>query len=180
MVVVAAGIVLIPRAPRLGDQAEPVQALAGLLLPSASVFLLLLCNDRQVLAPWVNPPWLNAAATVIIAVLLMLPGILMATTLFPHLNPTHIVIWVSAGLVTGFAAAGLALRLARSRARGATVGAGPPLPRELRAGWRMPSLALLKPVTWSPALRLGMLALRVYLLVAALLLLVKATQVGTH
>ena len=144
------------------------------------MFLLLLCNDRQVLAPWVNPPWLNAAATVIIAVLLMLPGILMATTLFPHLNPTHIVIWVSAGLVTGFAAAGLALRLARSRARGATVGAGPPLPRELRAGWRMPSLALLKPVTWSPALRLGMLALRVYLLVAALLLLVKAIQVGTH
>ena len=178
MVVAAAGIVLIPSAP-LGLVTEAVQALAGLLLPSASVFLLLLCNDRQVLGPWVNPPWLNAAATVIIAVLLMLSGTLMATTLFPHLNPARIIIWVSAGFVTGLAVAGLALRLARSRAGGATAGAEP-LPPGTRADWRMPPLALLKPVTWSPALRLGMFALRVYLLTAALLLLVKAIQVGTH
>ena len=27
---------------------------AGRLLPSASVVLLLLCNDREVLGPWVN------------------------------------------------------------------------------------------------------------------------------
>ena len=33
---------------------EAVQALAGVLLPSASVFLLLLCNDREVLGPWRN------------------------------------------------------------------------------------------------------------------------------
>ncbi|MGH9128137.1 MAG: NRAMP family divalent metal transporter, partial [Acidimicrobiales bacterium] len=44
MVVVAAGIVLIPHAP-LGLITTSVQVLAGLLLPSASVFLLLLCND---------------------------------------------------------------------------------------------------------------------------------------
>jgi Mn2+/Fe2+ NRAMP family transporter len=31
-----------------------VQILAGVLLPSATVFLLLLCNDREVLGPWVN------------------------------------------------------------------------------------------------------------------------------
>ncbi len=45
LVVVAAGIVLIPGAP-LGLITTSVQALAGVLLPSASVFLLLLCNDR--------------------------------------------------------------------------------------------------------------------------------------
>ena len=39
-----------------------VQALAGVLLPSASMFLLLLCNDREVLGPWVNRPWLNVLA----------------------------------------------------------------------------------------------------------------------
>lgn len=33
-----------------------VQALAGILLPSATVFVLLLCNDQAVLGPWVNPP----------------------------------------------------------------------------------------------------------------------------
>ncbi|WP_449341769.1 hypothetical protein [Streptomyces andamanensis] len=42
----------------------------------------------------------------------------------------------------------------------------------------MPPLALLKPVTWSPGMRLGMSLLRGYLVVAALLLLVKAVQLG--
>ncbi|WP_425276302.1 hypothetical protein [Streptomyces carpinensis] len=73
MVALAAAIVLIPRAP-LGLITTAVQALAGLLLPSASVFLLLLCNDRAVLGPWVNPRWLNTLAAVIIAVLLTLSG----------------------------------------------------------------------------------------------------------
>ena len=49
----AAAIVLIPGAP-LGVITDAVQALAGVLLPSASVFLLLLCNDREVLGPWRN------------------------------------------------------------------------------------------------------------------------------
>jgi hypothetical protein len=137
-----------------------VQALAGLLLPSASVFLLVLCNDPQVLGPWVNPRWLNAVATVIIATLLMLSGTLMATTLFPHLDAARIAVWLSVAL-----AAGLAM---------------PKVPRELRSSWRMPPPALLKPVTWSPTLKLGMLALRGYLVIAALLLLIKAIQLGTH
>ena len=49
----AAAIVLIPGAP-LGVITIAVQALAGVLLPSATVFLLLLCNDREVLGPWRN------------------------------------------------------------------------------------------------------------------------------
>ena len=53
---------LIPGAP-LGVITEAVQALAGVLLPSASVFLLLLCNDREVLGPWRNAGWLNVLAT---------------------------------------------------------------------------------------------------------------------
>ena len=55
MVCAAAGIVLLPGAP-LGLITTSVQALAGVLLPSATVFLLLLCNDRAVLGPWVNAP----------------------------------------------------------------------------------------------------------------------------
>ena len=48
MVLLAAAIVLIPGAP-LGTITTAVQALAGVLLPSATVFLLLLCNDKAVL-----------------------------------------------------------------------------------------------------------------------------------
>ena len=175
LVVAAAAIVLIPHAP-LGLITEAVQALAGLLLPSASVFLLLLCNDPEVLGPWVNPRWLNAVATVIIATLLMLSGTLMATTLFPHIDATKVTIWLSIALAAGLAAAGITLRLGKTR----RAAAPPPVPRELRSSWRMPPLTLLKPVTWSPALKLGMLALRGYLVIAVLLLLIKAIQLGTH
>jgi hypothetical protein len=44
--------------------------------------------------------------------------------------------------------------------------------------WRMPALTLLQPVTWSVGTRLGMLALRGYLIVGAALLVVKAIQLG--
>ena len=60
-----------------------MQALAGVLLPSATVFLLLLCNDRAVLGPW-SCSRLNALAAVIIGVLVELSGTLVTTTLFTH------------------------------------------------------------------------------------------------
>ena len=88
MIVVAAGIVLIPGAP-LGLLTTAVQALAGVLLPSASVFLLLLCNDAEVLGPWMNHRWLNVLASVIIGVLLALSGTLVVTTLFPASTPSR-------------------------------------------------------------------------------------------
>ena len=47
-----------------------------------------------------------------------------------------------------------------------------------RTNWRMPPLALLKPVTWSPGTKLGMLMLRGYLVLSVLLLIVKAIQLG--
>jgi hypothetical protein len=57
----AAAVVLIPGVP-LGLITEGVQALAGILLPAATVILILLCNDKEILGPWVNKPWLNAVA----------------------------------------------------------------------------------------------------------------------
>jgi len=42
----------------------------------------------------------------------------------------------------------------------------------------MPPVALLKPVRWNPATRLGMIVLRGYLVVSVLLLIVKAVQLG--
>ena len=48
-----------------------MQVLAGVLLPSATVFLLLLCNDKAVLGPWVNTRLLNAFTGAVIAVLVV-------------------------------------------------------------------------------------------------------------
>ncbi|HVA60381.1 MAG TPA: Nramp family divalent metal transporter [Mycobacteriales bacterium] len=173
LVAVAAGVVLIPRAP-LGLITTSVQALAGLLLPSASVFLLLLCNDREVLGPWVNPRWLNLLAALIVGVLLVLSGTLMATTLFPKLDVTRLTEYLGAALVLGGGAAAAGVRIAQRR-RGVVP---PAVDRSQRATWRMPQLALLKPVSWSPGLKLGMGALRGYLVLAAALLLIKAIRIG--
>ncbi len=49
---------------------------------------------------------------------------------------------------------------------------------EERSTWRMPPLALRKPVTWSPGTKLGMIGLHGYLVVSVLLLIVKAIQLG--
>ena len=179
MVAAAAAIVLIPGAP-LGLITTAVQALAGLLLPSASVFLLLLCNDPEVLGPWVNRPWLNALAGLIVGVLLLLSGILMATTLFPYLDVVAVGGYLAVAMVVLAAAATVTLRwLSRRR----PTAAGPePVAHAIagvdRTTWRMPPLTLLQPVTWSTGTRLGMLALRGYLIIGAVLLVVKAIQLG--
>jgi Mn2+/Fe2+ NRAMP family transporter len=172
MVILAAAIVLIPRAP-LGLITTAVQALAGVLLPSASMFLLLLCNDRAVLGPWVNPPWLNALASVILGVLLMLSGILVVSTLFPSIDVGRLVVVLGVLLVLGLVALGIIV----SRGRATT--SAEPERRLDRATWRMPPVALLTRPTWSRGQLLAMWTLRGYLIVAVLLLLVRAIQIGT-
>ena len=178
MVAAAAAIVLIPRAP-LGLITTAVQALAGLLLPSASVFLLLLCNDREVLGPWVNRRWLNIVAGFIVSTLLLLSGILMATTLFPDVNVVAVTEYLVVAIVIGAILAVGVLKWLERR-RGAQP-LRPPLPTGVdKTHWRMPQLALLDPVTWSAGTKLGMLALRGYLVIGAVLLVVKAVQLGSH
>jgi hypothetical protein len=176
MVVLAAVIVLIPGAP-LGLITTAVQALAGLLLPSASVFLLLLCNDREVLGPWVNRRWLNWVAVLIVGTLLLLSGILMATTIFPHLNVVAVAGYLALAMLILGAAAGPVLRWLARRQPAAPV-APTPVRTVDRNTWRMPPLTLLQPVTWSAGTRLGMIALRAYLVIGALLLVVKAVQIS--
>jgi Mn2+/Fe2+ NRAMP family transporter len=174
MVVAAAGIVLIPNAP-LGLITTSVQALAGVLLPSATVFLLLLCNDGEVLGPWRNPPWLNAIASVIIGVLVELSLILMASTMFPNLNVVHLFTYLSLGLVAILAGMGIYVLRTRTTAGGIAL---EPISRERRTTWTMPPLALLERPVWSPGRRAAMLVLRGYLLVAVVLLVIKTFQLG--
>jgi NRAMP (natural resistance-associated macrophage protein)-like metal ion transporter len=174
MVVLAAGIVIIPGAP-LGVITTGVQALAGVLLPSATVFLLLLCNDKDVLGPWVNRPWLNVVAGIIISILLAMSFVLMITTLFTSVNVNDLALVLGAILLAAYAIAGiLMLRNRQNRPPEVTMS------REQRANWRMPPLNLLSRPKWSRGRVVGMWALRAYLLVAVILLLVKAIELGIN
>jgi Mn2+/Fe2+ NRAMP family transporter len=181
MVILAAGIVLIPGAP-LGTITTAVQALAGVLLPSATVFLLLLCNDKAVLGPWTNPGWLNVLAVVIVGVLVILSAILTATTLFPHIDVTTLTEALFAALAVGLAGIAAFIAWGRRRTSPVDLPAGarrrPDPDRAQRARWTMPSLELLERPVWSRTRTIGMYTLRGYLVVAVLMLIVKAIEVS--
>ena len=175
VVVGAAGIVLIPGAP-LGLITEAVQALAGVLLPSASMFLLLLCNDRAVLGPWVNRAWVNVLATIIVSTLLLLSLILMATTLFPSLNVTTFALAGGGVLAVGLLGFGaLALRSSRGGSQVTVIESFPRVPREQ---WTMPPIALLERPVQSTGRRVAMWSMEGYLILAIVMLVVKVIQLG--
>jgi Mn2+/Fe2+ NRAMP family transporter len=170
----AAAIVLIPGAP-LGVITEAVQALAGVLLPSATVFLLLLCNEREVLGPWRNGPWLNALATLVVAVLILLSLILMATTVFPSLDVTKLMLYGALGVGVVLVLLGLGALRGRREAAHVTSEEDWGVPREQ---WTMPPLALLDRPTWSTSRKAAMLTLRIYLVLSIVILVIKAVQLG--
>ena len=82
----AAGLVLIPGAP-LQLIILGVQVLAGVMLPSAIIFLQLLLNDNELLGVYANKPWNNLVNWTIIVVLFALSLILAAQVAAPNLFP---------------------------------------------------------------------------------------------
>ncbi|MCL5048538.1 MAG: divalent metal cation transporter [Firmicutes bacterium] len=175
LVIAAAGIVLIPHAP-LGLITTSVQALAGVLLPSATVFLLLLCNDTAVLGPWVNKLWLNLVAAVIVAILIAMSLVLMATTIFPNIN-VSILMYSMAVTIVGSVLTALVVGL-RARIKSAMVIVEGDTHNENKLTWRMPPLSLLERPHWSRSKKVAMFGMRGYLLAAVILLVVKAVQLG--
>jgi Mn2+/Fe2+ NRAMP family transporter len=86
-VMLAAAIVLIPKAP-LQAIILGVQVLAGVMLPSALVFLQVLLNDKELLGErFVNRPWNNRINWIIIALMFALSAVLAAQVLLPNLFP---------------------------------------------------------------------------------------------
>jgi NRAMP (natural resistance-associated macrophage protein)-like metal ion transporter len=179
LIFVAAGVVLIPHAP-LGLITTAVQALAGILLPSATVFLLLLCNDKDVLGPWVNKMWLNVVSSVIVGVLVILSLILAVTTLYPNVDIKLLTEVLSGALIVGLILAGSLFYIQKKKT---TVEVGEEKqPAMDRRFWRMPPLKELQKPIWSKTRKLGMILLRGYLLIAVILIIVKVVQLalGTH
>lgn len=84
-VCLAAAIVLIPHVP-LQLIIVSVQVFAGLILPSAIIFLQLLLNDHALLGDqWVNRPWNNWINWTIVLVLFALSLLLAAQVMLPTL-----------------------------------------------------------------------------------------------
>jgi hypothetical protein len=169
----AAAIVLIPGSP-LGLLTEGVQVLAGVLLPSATVFLLLLCNDRAVLGPWVNRRRTNLFTSAVIAVLITLSVVLTAAVLFPSITGRQMTaIMLGCAAVSVLTGAFLLARARRSPARELTAEAAT---IEGRDNWRMPPLATLSTPLLSRGRKIGLSALRAYLAIAMILVIVKIVQ----
>jgi Mn2+/Fe2+ NRAMP family transporter len=178
LIAVAACLVLFGNDALLGLLTNAVQTLAGVLLPSATVFLLLLCNDKAVLGPWVNGRWLNLFTGAVIWVLVMLSMVLTAATVFTGLSGETILAILGGGSVIGIAGFGAFTLAASGGFRRSTPNA-PVLQAHLRAlrmTWRMPPLAALPPSGLSFGKRVWMGVLRVYLIGAVILVAVKVIQ----
>jgi Mn2+/Fe2+ NRAMP family transporter len=177
LIAVAAVIVLTPGSP-LGLLTVAVQVLAGVLLPSATVFLLLLCNDKAVLGPWVNSRSLNAFTGAVIAVLVLLSVILTVSVLFPDATNDQLILGILAG--GGVAATIVALvimALGQKGGNAAAVEEAVTAPGS-RATWRMPRLDQLPPAKLSLAAKTWMGVLRLYLVVAGGLVLFRIVMLA--
>ncbi|MER5782525.1 NRAMP family divalent metal transporter [Streptomyces mobaraensis] len=173
LILTAAVIVVIPGSP-LGLLTEGVQTLAGVLLPSASVFLLLLCNDKAVLGPWVNGRAMNVFTSLVVAVLVTLSIILTAAVLFPDITSGAILDIMGVCGVAGI----LALGYAETRRRRKGWALGGPVDRTGKENWRMPPLHELPRPLISTGRKVGLTALRVYLLAAMALVVVRVVQLA--
>ena len=176
LIALAAALVLTPGTP-LGLLTNAVQTLAGVLLPSATVFLLLLCNDKDVLGPWVNSKKLNVFTGAVIGALVVMSVILTASVLFPQVTSGQIVAVMLGGTVIGILA-GLYL-LIRSRRTAALAGElTVPVEWQKKETWRMPALNRLARPVMSTQRKVGLATLRGYLVVAFALVVVKVIEVA--
>jgi Mn2+/Fe2+ NRAMP family transporter len=172
LILLAAVLVLAPGTP-LGLLTNAVQTLAGVLLPSATVFLLLLCNDKAVLGPWVNSRGLNLFTGAVIAVLVMLSLILTLSVLFPGISGAQIVsILIGGSILATVIAIGVSFTQPVQIPTAMTVASVPP--REMnRDAWRMPPLDELPRGRLTVTNRVWLFVLRAYLVVAAGLVLIR-------
>ncbi|HVA07489.1 MAG TPA: NRAMP family divalent metal transporter, partial [Acidimicrobiales bacterium] len=175
-------LVLSPGVP-LGTVTEGVQTLAGVLLPSAAVFLLLLCNDKEVLGPWANSTKTNIIASTIIGVLVLLSLILTVAVLFPNLSASAIQLIILVGVVLGLVTGAYLLvqshlRRTANADSSDTANAKSDARTSRRETWRMPPLTMLERPAMSRQRKIGMIALRGYLLFSFVLVIVKIVQVA--
>lgn len=172
LIALAASLVLIPGVP-LGLLTNAVQVLAGIMLPSATVFLLLLSNDREVLGPWTNTARVNVFTGIIITLLIDLSVILTASTLFPSFGTTQILWTLGVGLVSSL---GVGVWHALTR-----TGCEPRAAANAeRLAWQTPPLDDLPPFRLTRLDRMWLAILRGYLVGAVVLVVFKVVRLAFH
>src|SRR3984957_11537299 len=159
LIVISAALVLTPGAP-LGLLTNAVQTLAGVLLPSATVFLLLLCNDKAILGPWANDKKTNVFTSIVIAILVMLSVILTASVLFPAISGVHILAILVGGSVLALLMS-LGARIIDTR-RGPKFQEMSTFTAADRTTWRMAPLDELPPARLTVLDRTWLIVLRGY------------------
>jgi len=176
LILLAAVLVLTPGTP-LGLLTNAVQTLAGVLLPSATVFLLLLSNDKDVLGPWVNSRTMNLFTGAVVAALVMLSVILTASVLFPDLDEKWIIGVLAGGAVLAIVTT-ILVKFSEVRAGQRQYNVLRPVAHKLDT-WRMPPLDQLPPARLGRLSRIWMIVLRGYLIIAAGLVLFRILQLAT-
>jgi Mn2+/Fe2+ NRAMP family transporter len=176
----------------LGVVINGVEALNGILLPSALVFLILLANDKPVLGPWSNTiaqNWIGAVVAWIVLTFSLAP---LVTTFWPVITLKQSFIGLGACTVLGVIAAFLLLRFRSSPHEDEALGpASNRRPagmaraewratlRERRVAWRTPPIHSLERPVLSMSRKIGLLALRGYIVFAIVIMVIKLIQVTT-
>lgn len=176
----------------LGVVVDGVEALNGILLPSALVFLILLANDKPVLGPWTNSVAANWVGGVVVWAVTTFSLAPLVTTFFPNLTLEQILVTLAICTVLGLVVAGVLWRVRPSRRH--EVGSAPDTNRrpqgmgraewrenlrERRTAWRTPRLDTLERPTLSVARRVGLLTLRCYIVFAIVIMALKLIAVTT-
>jgi NRAMP (natural resistance-associated macrophage protein)-like metal ion transporter len=167
----------------LGVLTEYVQILAGVLLPSAVLFLILLCNDKIILGPWVNKTWQNVVGFAIVDALVILSLVLVVSFLFPAVSGVLLAeVFFAIGIGVAIFVVTPALLVSRARrvAAGGSVDRLADVRNLDRKTWRMPPLDQLAKAPPSRMRAVGLLTLRFYLLASAVLVAVKVFSSFVH
>jgi NRAMP (natural resistance-associated macrophage protein)-like metal ion transporter len=174
----------------LGVVIDGVEALNGILLPSALVFLVLLANDKALLGPWANSPAQNWVSGVLVWAVLTFSLAPLVTTFFPDVTLTQCLYAFIVCTAGGLAAGAILWRLRPARRQPVSLAPDdnqrPPgmsryewreIIRARRAGWRTPRLETLQRPALTIGRKIGLLTLRGYIIFAIVLMAIKLVQV---
>ena len=178
----------------LGVVINGVEALNGILLPSALVFLILLANDKPILGPWTNSTAQNWIAGIIAWTVLTFSLAPLVTTFWPVITLKQSFYGLGVCTVLGVAAAVLLLRdrsssdeqpaplsdpASNSRPPGMDRGQWREELRERRVAWRTPPIRTLQRPVLSISRKIGLLTLRGYIIFAIIIMVIKLIQYTT-
>jgi Mn2+/Fe2+ NRAMP family transporter len=171
-----------------------VEALNGILLPSALVFLILLSNDKPILGPWTNGTARNWICGIIAWIVLTFSLAPIVTTFWPVITLTQSFTGLGVCAVLGVIAAFVLLRFRAAPEDPEALAADPAgnqrpstmsraewkeVLRERRLAWRTPAIDTLERPALSMTRRIGLLSLRGYIIFAIVIMVIKLIQVTT-